>query len=148
MEVQCLFFVVGTGFSYLIRLPVIAFNGTSPRLFWEWCRSHSIVGAQWKYADVLDVVEGYVCVIVSERKWRRMEDMKVKVSAQMKTVIVNLGAGWRWVVISKPQPLYPLERTPAPIVQEAGWAPAPVWTGVENRQSLAFTGVEPRTVHP
>jgi len=30
VEAQCLFFVVGTGLSYLIRLPVIAFNGTSP----------------------------------------------------------------------------------------------------------------------
>jgi hypothetical protein len=77
--------MVGTGFSYLIRLPVIAFNGTSPCLFWEWCGSHPIVCAQCKTADVLDVGEGYVCVIVLGRKWRRMEDVKVKVSAQMKT---------------------------------------------------------------
>ena len=27
--------------------------------------------------------------------------------------------------------LYP-ERDPVPIVQEAGWATGPVWTGVEN----------------
>jgi hypothetical protein len=33
----------------------------------------------------------------------------------------------------------------APIVREAGWAPGPVWTGVEN---LAPTGFDPRTVHP
>jgi hypothetical protein len=30
------------------------------------------------------------------------------------------------------------EKDPVPIVQEAGWAPEPVWTGVEN---LAPTGV-------
>ena len=27
-----------------------------------------------------------------------------------------------WVVHVRPQPLYPLERDPVPIVQEAGWA--------------------------
>jgi hypothetical protein len=36
--------------------------------------------------------------------------------------------------------LYPRER---PIVQEAGWAPGPVWTGAEN---LALSGFDPRTV--
>jgi len=29
-------------------------------------------------------------------------------------------------------------KDPAPIVQEAGWAPGPVWTGAEN---LAPTGI-------
>ena len=86
-------------------------------------------------------------MIVLGRKWKRMEDVKVKVSAQMKTVIVNLGAGWEWVVVSKPQPLYPLERTPAPIVQDAGWVRAPVWAGLEN-SLLTPLEFEPRTAHP
>jgi len=30
------------------------------------------------------------------------------------------------------------ERDPVPMVQEAGWAPGPVWTGVEY---LALTGI-------
>ena len=30
-------------------------------------------------------------------------------------------------------------KDPVPIVQEAGWAPGPVWTGVEN---LAPTGIQ------
>ena len=34
--------------------------------------------------------------------------------------------------------LYPRERNSAPTVQEAGWAPEPVWTGAEN---LALTGI-------
>ena len=37
---------------------------------------------------------------------------------------------------------YPRER-PVPIVQEAGWASGPVWTGAEN---LAPPGFDPRTV--
>ena len=36
-----------------------------------------------------------------------------------------------------PRPLYVRERDPVPIVQEAGWAPGPVWMGAEN---LAHTG--------
>ena len=32
-----------------------------------------------------------------------------------------------------------------PIVQEAGWAPGPVWTGAEN---LAPPGFDARTVQP
>jgi hypothetical protein len=36
-------------------------------------------------------------------------------------------------------------KDPVPIVQEAGWAPGPVWTGAEN---LAPPGFDPRTVQP
>jgi hypothetical protein len=44
-----------------------------------------------------------------------------------------------------PQPQYPRKRKAVPTVEEAGWAPRPVWTGVEN---LAPTGFDPRTVQP
>jgi len=36
------------------------------------------------------------------------------------------------VVNTLPRPLYHRERDPVPIVQEAGWALAPVWTFAEN----------------
>jgi hypothetical protein len=36
-----------------------------------------------------------------------------------------------------PWPLYPRERDPVFIFQEAGWVPGPVWTGVEK---LALSG--------
>ena len=45
---------------------------------------------------------------------------------------------------SRPGRSLPRER-PVPIVQEAGWAPGPVWTGAEN---LAPLGLDPRTVQP
>jgi hypothetical protein len=38
---------------------------------------------------------------------------------------------WGWVVNATPRPLYP-GKDPVPTVQEAGWAPGPVWTGAEN----------------
>jgi len=36
-----------------------------------------------------------------------------------------------WVVSDRPRPLYLRERDPVHIVQEAGWARGPVWTGQE-----------------
>ena len=39
----------------------------------------------------------------------------------------------------------PLERDPVPIVQEAEWAPGPVWTGAENLPPSVF---DPGTVQP
>ena len=36
-----------------------------------------------------------------------------------------------WVVNYTLRPLYPRERNPVLIIQEAGWAPGPVWTGVK-----------------
>jgi hypothetical protein len=43
-----------------------------------------------------------------------------------------------------PAALFP-GKEPVTIVQEAGWAPGPVWTGAEN---LAPPGFDPRTVQP
>jgi len=43
-----------------------------------------------------------------------------------------------------PAALY-LRKDPVAIVQEAGWAPGPVWKGAEN---LAPTGIRSRTVQP
>jgi hypothetical protein len=37
-----------------------------------------------------------------------------------------------WVVNVTPRPLYPPGKDSIPNVYEAGWAPAPVWTGEEN----------------
>ena len=43
-----------------------------------------------------------------------------------------------WVVNATARRLYPREREAVHIVQEAGWAPGPVWTGKEY---LAPTGI-------
>ena len=37
-----------------------------------------------------------------------------------------------------PRPFYPRERDPVPLVEQAGWAPVPGWTGAGN---LVFTGI-------
>jgi hypothetical protein len=51
--------------------------------------------------------------------------------------ILNPGARRGWVVSTTPLPLYP-RKDPKPIVQEAGWAPGPVWTCAKN---LAPAGI-------
>jgi len=38
-----------------------------------------------------------------------------------------------WVVSSTPRPHFTPGKDPVPIVQEAGWAPGPVWTGGKSR---------------
>jgi len=43
-----------------------------------------------------------------------------------------------WGVSVTPRPLFTPGKDPVPIVQEAGWAPGPVWTVAEN---LASTGI-------
>jgi len=37
-----------------------------------------------------------------------------------------------------PQPFYPQERDQVPIVQEAGWAPGPIWKGMENLATIGM----------
>jgi len=50
-----------------------------------------------------------------------------------------------WVVSVTPWPLFTPGKDPVPMVQEAVWAPGPVWTGAEN---LAPTGIRSRTFQP
>jgi len=46
-----------------------------------------------------------------------------------------------WLAVKdKLRPLHPREAHPVPIVQEAGWAPGPVWAGAEN--------LDPTTIRP
>ena len=44
--------------------------------------------------------------------------------------------GWGVSVTSRP--LFTLVKDPVPIVQEAGWAPGPVWTGAENLSPIGI----------
>jgi hypothetical protein len=50
-----------------------------------------------------------------------------------------------FVVSITPRSPFPPGKDPVPIVEEAGWAPEPVWIGAEN---LAPPGFDPRTFQP
>ena len=55
-------------------------------------------------------------------------------------LFLSLGTRRGCVVSITPRPPLPPGKDPVPIVQEAGWAPEPVWIGAEN---LAPPGFDP-----
>jgi hypothetical protein len=55
-------------------------------------------------------------------------------------VKVNLSAGWRYVVMPRQGRFGPREGAPAPIAEEAGWAPEQLWKSVVKIKSLYPTG--------
>jgi len=65
------------------------------------------------------------------------------VEVQLNSFLTSALEGGVWSA-SRPGRLYP-HKDPLPIVQEAGWAPEPVWIGAEN---LASPGFNPRTFQP
>jgi len=90
--------------------------------------SGSVAVVTWRDKNIFAHIKCSPC----DRSWR--PTVEVKVTA----LILHLGAGWSWAGNSTPRPLYPRERDLLHIVQDAGWTPGPVWTGVEN---LASTGI-------
>ena len=48
-------------------------------------------------------------------------------------LIHDRGTRRGWVVSSTLRPYFAPGKDPVPIVQEAGWAPGPVWTGIKSR---------------
>jgi len=54
--------------------------------------------------------------------------------------ILNLSARWEYVVMPRHGRFSPREGAPAPIAEEAGWGPGPLWKGVVKRKSLYPTG--------
>jgi len=53
-------------------------------------------------------------------------------SRHIALLFLDHGTRRRRGVSVTPQPFFFLGKDPVPIVQEAGWAPGPVWSGVEN----------------
>ena len=76
--------------------------------------------------------------------WSHAIKIKVKWSRYRPGVAQRVGRGIAllfhdrgtrrgWVVSSTPRPHFTPEKDPVPILQEAGWAPGPVWTGGKSR---------------
>jgi len=53
-------------------------------------------------------------------------------SRDIALLFLDHGTRRGWVVSSTPRPLFNPGKDPVTIVQEAGWAPGPVWIGAEN----------------
>ena len=67
-------------------------------------------------------------------KWSRYRPgVAQRVGRGIALLFHDRGTKRGWVVSSTPRPHFTPGKDPVPIVQEAGWAPGPVWTGGKSR---------------
>jgi len=67
-------------------------------------------------------------------KWCRYRSgVAQRVGRGIALLFYDRGTRRRWVVSSTPRPHFNPVKDPVPILQEAGWAPGPVWTGGKSR---------------
>jgi len=67
-------------------------------------------------------------------KWSRYRpDVTQRVGRGIALLFHDRGTRSCWVVSSTPRPHFTPGRDPVPILQEAGWAPGPAWTGGKSR---------------
>jgi hypothetical protein len=67
-------------------------------------------------------------------KWSRYRpDVTQSMGTGIALLFLDRGTRRWWVVSSTPRPHFTPGKDPVPIVQEAGWAPGPVWTGGTSR---------------
>jgi len=67
-------------------------------------------------------------------KWSSCRpDVAQKVGSGIALLFLDRGTRRGWVVSSTPRPQFTSGKDPVPILQEAGWAPGPVWTGGNSR---------------
>jgi len=64
---------------------------------------------------------------------RYRPDVAQRVGRGIALLFHDRGTRRGWVVSSTPRPQFTLGKDPVPILQEAGWAPGPVWTGGKSR---------------
>jgi len=72
----------------------------------------------------------YVYIYIKVKvKWSHYRpDVAQRVGRAIALLFHDCGTRRRWVVSSTPRPHFTPGKDPVPIVQEAGWAPGPVWT--------------------
>jgi hypothetical protein len=83
---------------------------------------------QWKHTIVVKV---NMMLTIDQAMQAQRESWGV-------TVPFNFGTRWGWPINAMPRPLNPQERDLVPTIQEAGWAPWPVWTVAENQTSTSI----------
>ena len=73
-------------------------------------------------------------IIKVKVKWSRYRlGVAQRVGRGIALLFHDRGTRRRWVVSSTPRPPFNPGKDPVPILQEAGWAPGPVWTGGKSR---------------
>ena len=73
-------------------------------------------------------------VVKVKVKWSRYRPgLAQRVDRVIALLFHDRGTRREWVVSSTPRPYFTSGKDPVPILQEAGWAPGPVWTGGNSR---------------
>ena len=90
------------------------------------------IDKSWKYATGRSI-ENRIQTRGMFRLYISSYYIKVKWSRYRPDVAQRVGTRRGWVVSSTPRPHFTPRKDPVPILQEAGWAPGPVWTGGKSR---------------
>ena len=76
----------------------------------------------------------YIYIYIYMVKWSRCRPgVAQRVGRGIALLFHDRGTRRGWVVSSTPRPHFTPGKDPVPILQEAGWAPGPVWTGRKSR---------------
>ena len=76
----------------------------------------------------------YIQIVKKKVKWSRYRSgVAQRVGRGIALLFHDRGTRRRWVVSSTSRPHITPEKDPITILQEAGWAPGPVWTGGKSR---------------
>ena len=95
----------------------------------------------WKYifywcvfVDMLRKYNSIVYALIWNKKWSRYRPgVAQRVGTGTALLFHDRGTRRGWVVSSTPRPHFTPGKEPVPILQEAGWAPGPVWKGGKSR---------------
>ena len=98
---------------------------------------HEVVQGEEKYTSTHSCKVKVKCTLVQELRLCTGRTTH-RGSRGIALLFLDHGTRRGWGVSVTPRPLFTPGNGPVPIVQEAGWAPGPVWTGAEN---LAPTGI-------
>ena len=80
------------------------------------------------------MLEPLVLPVKVKVKWSRYRPGVTKrVGRGIALLFDDRGTRRGWVVSSTPRPIFTRGKEPEPNLQEAGWAPGPVWTGGKSR---------------
>jgi hypothetical protein len=120
------------------------------------------LGVQWKHCDCTPSPSGllYISSLSHRHSFPRKLKGKSKV-VPLRCIEAHLGdrryssysfltsalEGGEWSASGPGRPLPPGKEPPVPTVQEAGWAPQPVWTQRLDEKSSASVGDRTPAVH-
>jgi len=132
------YFILASSFS--CHIPIRSSSYRSSFLFYISCPNISCAVSEIHFFILLpswSVTEDSPCftnLLIIKVKWSRYKPgASQRVGRGIALLFHDRGTRSGWVVSSTPRPHFTPGKDPVPILQEAGWAPGPVWTGGKSR---------------